>query len=80
MADTGTSFDLSSDVFLNGYEFLCGTFFGSLVEQVTSCSIWIKKTSGHVTKICPGLCGNFAWGTGGGKKGLKSAHKKCRII
>ena len=44
VADTGTSFDLSSNVFQNGYEYLCSTFFGSLVEHVTSCSIWIEET------------------------------------
>jgi len=72
VSEAGISWDLSSKVFSDqDVGILGGTFLGKLVEHVTSCSLWVEKSSGWVTTLCPGNASNFAWGTSGGSNKLK---------
>ena len=70
VSEAGIAWDLSSPVLANIGE-VGGTFFGKLVEHVTSCSLYQEESSGWVTTLCPGDACNFAWGTSGGKNKLK---------
>jgi hypothetical protein len=71
VVDAGIAWDLSSDVFNDEINTISGTFFGKLVEHVTSCSLYEEMHSGWVTTLCPGHACNVAWGTSGGKNKLK---------
>ena len=71
VVDAGIAWDLSSDVFNDEIDTISGTFFGRLVEHVTSCSLYEEVHTGWVTTLCPGNASNIAWGTSGGKNKLK---------
>ena len=71
VSEAGISWDLSSHSYNERSDILAATFFGSLVEHLTSCSIWMEESSGDVTTICPGTACNIAWGKSGGSKNLK---------
>ena len=71
VVDAGIAWNLSSDVFTEEISTLTGTFFGKLVEHLTSCSLYEEMSSGWVTTLCPGNGCNIAWGTSGGNKWLK---------
>ena len=77
VSEAGRAWDISSHVLANIGR-VGGTFFGKLVEHVTSCSLYQEKSSGWVTTLCPGSACNFAWGTSGGKK-LSLATVKCVV-
>ena len=71
VVDAGIAWDLSSDVFTHDIGTISGTFFGKLVEHLTSCSLYEEVVTGWVTTLCPGNACNIAWGTSGGSKKLK---------
>ena len=71
VVDAGIAWDLSSDVFSDEISTISGTFFGKLVEHCTCCSLYVEKSSGGVTTLCPGNACNVAWGTSGGSNKLK---------
>ena len=60
----GISWDISSDIMLNGNRQLGSTFHGNVASHLTSASIWISE-NGMVTTINPGIS-DPAWGTSGG--------------
>ena len=64
VASAGISWDISSDIMLNGNRQLGSTFHGNVASHLTSASIWISK-NGMVTTINPGIS-DPAWGTSGG--------------
>jgi hypothetical protein len=69
VADAGIAWDLSSTAFSPDNEIIGATFWGKLVEHITSCLLWEEISSGWVvTTICPRNATNFAWGSSGGKK------------
>jgi hypothetical protein len=73
ICEAGICWDLSSDIFASGINVLGGTFFGSLVEHCTSCSLYSEEVSGWVTPICKGCGTNLAWGSSSGQRKLKEA-------
>ncbi len=75
VADAGIAWDLLSNVFTEDVGIIGGTFLGKLVEHVTSCSLYEKKTSGWVTTLCPGNACNFAWGSSGSNKQLRRSSR-----
>lgn len=62
VSKAGISWDLSSHFYKESIPILGAAFLGNLVEHATSCSLWIKESSGCVTTICQGNACNFAWG------------------
>ena len=60
--------DLSSDALADDIEQISESFYGMLSGHLTSCSVWINKTEGTATTLCPKLksCCNLAWGNSGG--------------
>jgi hypothetical protein len=80
VSEAGIAWDLSSPVLAN-IGIVGGTFFGKLVEHVTSCSLYQEESSGWVTTLSPGSACNIAWGTSGGKNKLKmvAAIRKSKI-
>jgi hypothetical protein len=60
--------DLSSDSLADDIEQISESFYGALTGHLTSCSVWINKTEGTATTLCPKLksCCNLAWGNSGG--------------
>ncbi len=70
VSEAGISWDLSSHVYTDVTEILGATFLSELVENSTSCSLWMEETTGWDTTLCPGNASNFAWGSSGRRTGL----------
>ena len=62
ITEAGISWDLLSSTMMK-CKILSGTIYGSLVEHLTSSSIWSEESSGWVTPICPGQSSILAWET-----------------
>ena len=57
------AYDLSSDIFQNKETQLAATFYGGLLNHLTSRPIWISKDQNIITSVCPSEGGGlFAWG------------------
>ena len=81
LLDLMLSFNISTEIFSPECNQACGTFFGGLVNHLTSRSLWISADGKYATTVCPedGVS-NAAWGEYKSKKNPPPPTQHIAVI